>query len=215
MKNHPAVRLLFTASAVLLGMTSCDAPMGTAVMRETVTWEMQPDIRLFASIDDCMENADYVITCTVADIGEPFAKDGPHKPETQGRALYDYIRSIRTPVTLAVEEVHYDSTGTLGDTLTVLEYRGTVNGCTLTNPFPDYEEGHRYLLFIAIAPDGETNIIIGQASVELPADDASAFSLPADESDSFTPMFQNHAFDDYDSLSELTDAVRAYRRTDE
>lgn len=187
---------------LLIAFVSCAKQLDPSPTDDSATLHMNANMRPFASLDDCMENADYVITAVVSEVGEAFALDGARPAET-GEDLYDYIRSIRTPVTLSVEEVHYDSTGSLGDSLTVLEYRGTVQGCTLTNSYPVYEENHRYLLFIAIAPDGETNLIIGQASVEIPANDGK-------NADSFTPLFSNTAFDAYDSLSALTAAVRSY-----
>ncbi len=159
-------------------------------------YEQQTSIRLFESLEDGMKNADFILTCTVQEIGNSYAENSTDSigiPGGQGEL--DYIRSIRTPILLAVDEVYYDSTGSLSDTLTVLEYQGTVGRYTLKNAFSMPEEGKTYLLFIAQAPDGETNIIIGQASVVL-------------EEDSFTPLMNDWMYSEWATSEELLEAVR-------
>ena len=159
-------------------------------------YEQQTSIRLFESLEEGIKNADFILTCTVQEIGNSYAENSTDSigiPGGQGEL--DYIRSIRTPITLAVDEVYYDSTGSLGDTLTVLEYQGTVGRYTLKNVFSMPEEGKTYLLFIAQAPDGETNIMIGQASVLL-------------EGDSFTPLMNDRMYSEWTTAEELLEAVR-------
>lgn len=161
-----------------------------------VVLEQQMSFKLFDAPEDAMENADFVLIGTVQEISDSYAQNSPDTIGIPGGSgELDYIRSIRTPITLAVDDVYYDSTGTIGNTLTVLEYQGTVGKYTLTSPFPMLEENKKYLLFIAQAPDGKTNIIIGQASVLL-------------EGDSFTPLMNDRMYSKWDTTEELLEAVR-------
>ncbi len=161
-----------------------------------VVLDQQMSIKLFEAPEDAMENADFVLTATVQEIGDSYAQNSPDTIGIPGGSgELDYIRSIRTPITLTVNDVYYDSTGTVGDTLTVLEYQGTVGKYTLASPFPMPEENKKYLLFIAQAPDGKTNIIIGQASVLL-------------EGDSFTPLMNDRMYSKWNTTDELLEAVR-------
>jgi len=158
--------------------------------------EQKMSFKLFDAPEDAMENADFVLIATVQEIGDSYAQNSPDTIGILGGSgELDYIRSIRTPITLAVDGVYYDSTGTIGDTLTVLEYQGTVGKYTLTSPFPMLEENKKYLLFIAQAPDGKTNIMIGQASVLL-------------EGDRFTPLMNNRMYSEWNTTDELLEAVR-------
>lgn len=162
----------------------------------SMVYKQQMSFKMFESLEDGMKNADFILTCTVKEIGSSYAENSTDSigiPGGQGE--FDYIRSIRTPIILAVDEVYYDSTGSLGDTLTVLENQGTVGRYTLESPFPMPEEGKTYLLFIAQAPDGKTNIMIGQASVLL-------------EGNSFTPLMNDRMYSEWTTSEELLDAVR-------
>ena len=161
-----------------------------------VVFDQQMSFKLFDAPEDAMENADFVLITTVQEIGDSYAQNSPDTIGIPGGSgELDYIRSIRTPITLAVDGIYYDSIGTIGDTLTVLEYQGTVGKYTLTSPFPMLEENKKYLLFIAQAPDGKTNIMIGQASVLL-------------EGDSFTPLMNDRMYSKWDTTDELLEAVR-------
>ncbi len=161
-----------------------------------VVLEQKMSFKLFDAPEDAMENADFVLTATVQEIGDSYAQNSPDTIGIPGGSgELDYIRSIRTPITLTVDDVYYDSSGTVGDMLTVLEYQGTVGKYTLTSPFPMPEENKKYLLFIAQAPDGKTNIIIGQASVLL-------------EGDSFTPLMNDRMYSKWNTTDELLEAVR-------
>ena len=161
-----------------------------------VVLEQKMSFKLFDAPEDAMENADFVLTATVREIGDSYAQNSPDTIGIPGGSgELDYIRSIRTPITLTVNDVYYDSTGTVGDTLTVLEYQGTVGKYTLTSPFPMPEENKKYLLFIAQAPDRKTNIMIGQASVLL-------------EGDSFTPLMNDRMYSKWNTTDELLEAVR-------
>ena len=161
-----------------------------------VVLEQKMNFKLFDAPEDAMENADFVLIATVQEIGDSYAQNSPDTIGIPGGSgELDYIRSIRTPITLTVNDVYYDSTGTVGDTLTVLEYQGTVGKYTLTSPFPMLEENKKYLLFIAQAPNGKTNIMIGQASVLL-------------EGDSFTPLMNDRMYSEWNTTDELLEAVR-------
>ncbi len=161
-----------------------------------VVFDQQMSFKLFDAPEDAMENADFVLIATVQEIGDSYAQNSPDTIGIPGGSgELDYIRSIRTPITLEVDDIYYDSTETIGATLTVLEYQGTVGKYTLTSPFPMLEENKKYLLFIAQAPDGKTNIMIGQASVLL-------------EGDSFTPLMNDRMYSKWDTTDELLEAVR-------
>jgi len=159
-------------------------------------YKQEVSIKWFESLGDCMKNADFVLTCTIQEIGEAYAEnsvDSIGMPGGSGEL--DYIRSIRTPITLVIENVFYDSTNALGKTLTVTENCGTVGRYTLESPFPMLEEGKNYLLFIAQAPDGETNVMIGQASVLL-------------DGENFMPLMNENVYSAWKTMEELLEAVR-------
>lgn len=167
----------------------------------------QPSFRWYRSLEECMENSDFILTCTVEDVGESYtSKDSEIIGISGGEGELEYIRSIRTPVTLNVQDVYYDSTGSLGETLTITEKQGSVGKYTLESVFPAYEEGHEYLLFIAQAPDGETNIVIGQGSVELYRDErtgTAGYSY-------FVPMMNEEIYSPFSTVEEIEEAIHKY-----
>ena len=97
--------------------------------------------------------------------------------------------------------------GMLGTSLTFTEYRGTYNGYTLKSPFPEYEVGHEYLLFIGIAPDGETNIAISQGSAELFSTETDDFNMS--DSATLVPLFNADIFKGLDSIDDVRDEIQS------
>ncbi len=166
----------------------------------------QPSIRMYESIDECIENADYIVTCTVTEIGDTFQYGGP-KPEINQNStteeINDYIRSIRTPLVLEINDTLYSSKEIENNSLTVLLSKGVYNGYELKNDFPEYEVGHTYLLFISEAPDVTTNIINHQGSVEL----STGTSRNSVSNTSLTPLFNERIFDDFTSISDICDKL--------
>ena len=168
----------------------------------------QVSIRWLETIGDCMKNADYVVICRVEEVGEAFAEKDPSIIGIPGGSgEHEYVRSIRTPLTLSVEEILYDRTGTAEDTMQVLEYCGTVGSYTLEGIFPiRYEEGHEYLLYLAERPDGKANAILGQGSVELFREEA-ALEGEAVYSH-FRPLVNEKIYCGYPDAETIFEAVR-------
>lgn len=164
------------------------------------------------SVAECMERADYAFTCTVAEVGDAFLFSYDEIPDDlEGEALRERIRDIRTPAELVIHDIFYDSTGRLqtGDTLRILQYYGVYDGCRLESSHPVLEAGHDYLLFVAIAPDGETNIVISQGTAELIASGTSSLSAAASGEIEIVPLENPYIYENLHSLSDIASAVAA------
>lgn len=208
-KTHFIVAL-FTISVIAL--SSCSE---NSAVSDTVTLKLQNDIRFYDTIDECINEADFIIKCTVSEIGETYLNGNPPLPdESDESSVNDCIRSIRTPIILDINDIYYADTDSLSDSLTVIEYRGTYNGYTLENCFPTYEEGHEYILFIRQAPDGETNIIMHQGSVEVSHTSFSIFGIGSETDCAISPMFNKDIFENLDTVSDIAKAVEKVKRTD-
>lgn len=168
----------------------------------------QVSIRWLETIGDCMKNADYVVICRVEEVGEAFAEKDPSIIGIPGGSgELEYVRSIRTPLTLSVQEILYDRTGTVGDTIEVLEYYGTVDNYTLEGIFPiRYEEGHEYLLYLAERPDGKATGILAQGSVELFRDETAAEGEAVYSH--FHPLVNEKIYHDYPDAESIFEAIR-------
>ncbi len=184
----------------LMLFTSCFCENDRCSDSHTLT--EQSSVRFYDSIDECIEKSDFIVRCTVSEIGETYINgDVVLSKNADENEIHDYIRSIRTPFVLEVSEIYYDTTDSLGDSITVTEYRGTYNGYTLENSFPSYEVGHEYILFIKQAPDGETNIIMHQGSAEL---------TTQARSNDITPLFNADIFENINTVSDLISAVKSF-----
>lgn len=192
MKN--SLHIFLTAILLSCGvLTSCAKNQSSMT-----TLRIQDSVRYYDSIDECIAEADFIVDCTISEIGETYLNKDLPIPSDEA-LVNDYIRSIRTPVVLSINDIYYDSTGSLGDSLTILEYRGTYNGYTLENSFPTYEEGHEYILFIKQAPDGETNIIMHQGSIEVTHESFTRSGV----NDTFYPLFNEDIFKDIYTTADL------------
>lgn len=169
------------------------------------------------SMDEFIDKADFIVLCTVEEIGDSFLWDHPTIQPENTKAVSMCVNDIRTPVTLHIHKAFLDKIGIVDDTLMILLYQGIYGEYMLTNQYPTYEEGHTYLLFIGQAPDGETNIVIAHGSVEidlpeampLDANETEALAIATGEGTSFTHMFYGSSFDGMDSVTELFEAVEA------
>lgn len=205
-KTNIFLLTVFLLSSIVLYSCSDNTPNSTT--GDTVTLRLQNSVHYYDTIDECINDADFIVKCTVSAIGETYLNGNPSLPEeSDEEALNAYIRSIRTPIVLEINDIYYDSTDSLGDRLTVLEYRGTYNGYTLENQFPHYEEGKEYILFIKQAPDGETNIIMHQGSVEISSTPTTFFAVNSENSGTLSPMFNVDIFEDINTTSDIVDAI--------
>lgn len=169
------------------------------------------------SMGEFIDKADFIVLCTVEEIGDSFLWNHPTIQPENTKAVSMCVNDIRTPVMLHIHKAFLDKIGIENDTLTILLYQGIYGEYMLTDPYPTYELGHTYLLFIGQAPDGETNIVIPHGSVEidlpeampLDANEAEALAIATGEGTSFTHMFYGSSFDGMDSVAELFDAVEA------
>lgn len=198
-----------------------DAPTDTSeiILPEGVKYRMdsQASVRPKKSIDEFIDKADFIVLCTVEEIGDTFLYGNPTIDPDDVKSVGNYVGSIRTPVTLHIHKAFLDKIGIEDETLTILLYQGIYGEYMLTDPYPTYELGHTYLLFIGQAPDGETNIVIPHGSVEIDlpktmppdAEDSDIVALAMGEGTSYTPMFYGSSFDDMDSAAELFAAVEA------
>lgn len=199
-KSRHNMKNLSLLLLTLIMFTSCHTE--NAGYSNTYTLTEQSSVRFYDSIDECIEKSDFIVRCTVSEIGDAYINgDAVLSENANENELHDYIRSIRTPVVLEVIEIYYDTTDSLGDSITVTEYRGTYNGYTLENSFPSYEVGHEYILFIKQAPDGETNIIMHQGSVELTSQA---------RSENITPLFNTAIFESISTIPDLISAVDSF-----
>lgn len=217
------VKLAALMTAVLVSLISCaenevDASLNNDKANENiVVTESSQSIRLLTSIEEAADKADYIVICTVTDIGDTYLNGDPELPDTDvdtlanSKKVFEYVNSIRTPVTLQIEKIFYDSTGELGDTLTLTEKGGTYQGYTLKTDFLNYEVGAHYLMFISIAPDGMTNISC-QGSAELVLPEDGNFNIANDmtassEAISFNPIIPTAVFDDFDNFSDVVTSI--------
>lgn len=212
---HPARLLCIILLTALTACTSFPPDAESAVADgPTQTTLSQPDgytvhtstsLRMASSLDECVEHADYIVACTLTEIGDSYLADPSRtvSAASSSAEISDYVFSIRTPLPLHIDQIYLDRTGKLEDTLTVLEYRGTYGDYTLTNDYPQYEVGHSYLLFIGEMPDGTTNIIYHQASVELLADAAAPAQAAGEASRNFIPLFNTAIYADLPSADAM------------
>lgn len=217
------VKLAALMTAVMVSLISCagnDAevsPNNAIPNGNTVIVESKQSIRLLTSIEEAAAKAEYIVICTVTDIGDTYLDGDPELPDTDvdtlanSKKVFEYVNSIRTPVTLQIEKIFYDSTGELGDTLTLTEKGGTYQGYTLKTDFLNYEVGSHYLMFISIAPDGITNISC-QGSAELVLPEAGNFNMAdtitaSSEAISFSPMIPTAVFDSFDNFADVVTSV--------
>ncbi len=176
--------VVLTAAACTADTTATDAP------DPAKTHTLEGSIRFYDTLDECISQADIILTCTVAEVGETYLYGNPTLPFGIHESSWPSIaRDFRTPVTLSVDEVLLDKTGAVADTLTITEYRGTYDGYTALSQFPEYEPGREYLLCIAVAPDGETNIVMHQGSVDI--------------TDGFVPLFNEWIFEGLSSVADV------------
>lgn len=168
----------------------------------------QVSIRWLETIGDCLQKTDYVVICRVEEVGEAFAEKDPSVIGIPGGSgELEYVRSIRTPLTLSVTEILYDRNGTAGDTMQALEYYGTVGNYTLEGIFPvRYEEGHEYLLYLAQRPDGKANGILAQGSVELFREETEAEGETVYSH--FCPLVNEKIYHGYPDAESIFEAIR-------
>ena len=169
------------------------------------TVKAQNSVLMAESLEKVAEDTDYIVFCTVTDVGETYLNEYAPLPTDNSHSLFEYANKIRTPMEIKINEILYDSTGELGETLTITEKGGTYNGYTLDTGFPKYEAGCDYLLFIKIAPDGETNIICHQGSAELLSTGINDFNSA--DSATIVPLFNADIFKGLDSIDDVRDAI--------
>ncbi len=186
-------KLLLLCAALMI-LTSCTGK--TEENPEKVLHE-QLCIKMYETIEQCIEKADYIVTCTVSEIGETYIfGDKEISENSTPEEINSYIRSICTPVTLDIDDVLYSNRDIADDTMTVTLWEGKYNGYELKKDFPEYEKNHTYLLFVKTAPDGETNIIMHQGSVEI--------------SDSgFVPLFNQWIYEGITSVGQVEERISA------
>lgn len=210
--------LLFIFIILIFSLISCTAKniesaMETDISAETnviAEYNSSTSIHLLTSMEEAAEKADYIVICTATNIGETYLNGNPTLPDTgadtieHSKKVSKYVNSIRTPVTLHIDKVLYDSAGELGETLILTEKGGTYNGYTLITDFLNYEVDHIYLMFIGIAPDGVTNIC-SQGSAELFIPEDNKLYLESNpESISFRPIIPTAVYDNLESLADIT-----------
>lgn len=181
----------------------------TTKQEEHYTVHTSTYLKMASSLEECIEHADYIVACTLTEIGDAFLADPSRtvSATSSSAEITDYVSSIRTPLTLQIDQIYLDRKGILDDTLTVLEYRGTYGDYTLTNDYPQYEVGHSYLLFIGEMPDGTTNVIFHQASVELSSNEASLMQTTGSPSPDFTPLLNTEIYADMSSADAMLDTL--------
>ncbi len=110
-------------------------------------------IAMFESLDDEIEESEWIVVCTVEEVGTPyFSRKADLIQAMTDRQKYDVVQSIRTPITLRVSEVLKSTTDlSAGDTITVTEFSGQVGQyCKL--PLSGEivpEKGYEYILFLS------------------------------------------------------------------
>lgn len=176
-----------------------DLPEGVNGLPEGVKYQFTSfaDVRPAASMDEFIDKADFIVLCTVEEIGDSYLWGHPTIKPENSKAVSMCVNDIRTPVKLHIHKAFLDKIGIEDDTLTLTLYAGIYGEYMLTNQYPTYELGHTYLLFIGQAPDGETNIAIchGSVEIDLPeamptdANEADALAIATGEGTSFTHMF--------------------------
>lgn len=201
--------------ACILILTACTNSFQNNYIEEipVKVLHSQASIRMYETLEQCVEKADYIITCTVSEIGDTFIfGDKEINEDSTPEEINSYIRSICTPVTLDIHDIHYASRDIPEDTMTIILSEGIYNGYELRKNYPEYEKDHTYLLYIQIAPDGETNMIMHQGSVELGTMTASEGNLQEDRTiaNEFTPLFNERIYRDFTSIEQVTQCITTY-----
>ncbi len=184
-------------SLVVLTAAACTADTTTTESPDPAkTHTLEGSIHFYDTLAECISQADIILTCTVAEVGETYLYGNPSLPFGIHETSWPSIaRDFRTPVTLSVGEILLDKTGAVADSLTITEYRGTYDGYTALSQFPEYEVGRDYLLCIGVAPDGETNIVMHQGSVDI--------------TDGFVPLFNEWIFEGMDDLADVQAVIES------
>ena len=110
-------------------------------------------IAMFESLGDEIEESEWIVVCTVEEIGTPyFSRKADLTQVMTDRQKYDVVQSIRTPITLRVSEVLKSKTDlSAGDTINITEFSGQVDQyCKL--PLSGEivpEKGYEYILFLS------------------------------------------------------------------
>ena len=145
------------------GKTDADADKNTTdTTPQTDVETLDPDvfyvrtdgfIAMFESLDDEIEESEWIVVCTVEEIGTPyFSRKADLTQAMTDRQKYDVVQSIRTPITLRVSEVLKSVTDiSAGDTISITEFSGQVDQyCKL--PLSGEivpEKGYEYILFLS------------------------------------------------------------------
>lgn len=206
--------LLFCVACALL-LSACTNGSDDGYVKETPVKVLhsQSSIRMYETLEQCIEKADYIITCTVSEIGDTFIfGDKEINENSTPEEVNSYIRSICTPLTLDIHEIHYASQAIENDTMTILLSEGIYNGYELRKDYPEYQKDHTYLLYIQIAPDGKTNMIMHQGSVELgrmTISEGNMFEQNFSTSE-FTPLFNERIYKNFSSIEQVSQCITTY-----
>ena len=82
--------------------------------------------------------------------------------------------------------------------------------CLLTacNAVPEaYEEGHTYLLFLRTAPDGITNMVMHQGSVEIMVSDTALYDAQS-TAYACVPLYNERIYQELHSVNDISQSVQ-------
>lgn len=198
-------------------LTACNAVPEASVSTEQIPSEteetslivLHPEmsIKMYETMDQCVADADYILTYTVAEIGETYIYGNKELPENATpEEVNNYIRSICTPVTLSVHDVYY-ANQEIGDTMEIVLREGIYNGYKLEKDFPQYEEGHTYLLFLRTAPDGITNMVMHQGSAEIMVSDTALYDAQS-TAYACVPLYNERIYQELHTVNDIAQSVQ-------
>ncbi len=187
-------------------LTEESTPAQDPVQEIKASVKSQGLVSMAENLSEVIDKAEYVVACTVSDVGEPYLDGIDSIPaNAEGEALFNAIKKIRTPATLTVDEIICDTTGKLqtGDSLTLTLNYGVYDGYELCSDLPlVYGEGKRYLMAISIAPDGVTLLPLVQGCAELTSSNARSGETEV------RPLFNEQIFAGIETLDEAAEAIR-------
>lgn len=167
---------------------------------------VQGRINELTTIEEIYDYADYLVVCEVTSKGTAFLMSGELDTTLPQNEIMEALTGLRTPYEITVIE-SFKGDLEAGDTFTVLDLQGTLNGYAVDCGLPVLEVGSVYLMPICIAAEDEV-YSYSPALVKIDAG-VSALSADSQSSADIEPLMFETAYSGIDNYAELVSAITA------
>lgn len=173
------------------------------------------------TIEAIYDYADYIVIGRVKSKGDSFLISGEELDTSKGQeAVMKQLIGLRTPYEIEVIS-SYKGDLSAGDSYTILNIQGVLDGYALDSGKPEYEVGDIYFLPISDAAPGESYAYSSAvAKIDVPVNVMAASTnitsvLSSQSSASVTPLGFETAYLNIDTLSELVSELEALQESNE